>query len=325
MTAPGRSWERAEPTRPKCPAHRGVVPGGHGRKTLVVVIPPPSERACDHKRSSLDRRAFHPMIPPVRRHDCRCEVDSRPTFAGTSMTDRTRLGNRRSPCSQRRFHVFDGRRIPPTPTSSPTARSSGSSGRAPGRSAVLSVAARHLPRHVGRARLPPERCPALDRHRRTGASISRGPLVPGRVEARVDRLISWAGPSPSIGSGRRRWCSTGTASSSTRTSRGVLHTRLNDGAPATTGSGVDYLQVCDRAALAGVVEAGEVATGLREILSGERQRMELEYPCPSADRRSLVPAAGVGGAHHRREGAPSCSTSTSRIARWWRPARRAGR
>ena len=51
-----------------------------------------------------------------------------------------------------------------------------------------------------------------------------------------------------------------------------LFAELNEGSVRTTGIGVNYLDVCDRAADAGVSISGEVAAGLRRILNGERHR-----------------------------------------------------
>ena len=72
-----------------------------------------------------------------------------------------------------------------------------------------------------------------------------------------------------------------------------LFASLNEGIPGTTGPGVDYLQVCDRAYGSGVESAGAVAAGLRGILEGERGSFELEYPCPSPlqDRWFLLHAS----------------------------------
>jgi diguanylate cyclase (GGDEF)-like protein len=74
-----------------------------------------------------------------------------------------------------------------------------------------------------------------------------------------------------------------------------LFAQLNDGSLLTTGIGVNYLDVCDRAADAGVSVSRDVATGLRRILSGERQQMDVEYPCPSPteDRWFLVQASAL--------------------------------
>jgi diguanylate cyclase (GGDEF)-like protein len=49
---------------------------------------------------------------------------------------------------------------------------------------------------------------------------------------------------------------------------------------------VSYLDVCDRAgtgAADGAAEAAAVASGLRQLLSGEREHFDLEYPCPSPE------------------------------------------
>jgi len=60
-----------------------------------------------------------------------------------------------------------------------------------------------------------------------------------------------------------------------------LFARLNDGSPSMTGTMVNYLEVCDRAAANGSSMASIVATGLREVLAGEREKFDVEYPCPS--------------------------------------------
>jgi len=67
-----------------------------------------------------------------------------------------------------------------------------------------------------------------------------------------------------------------------------LFARLNDGSPSTTGTMVNYLEVCDRAAANGSSMASIVATGLREVLAGERDH---------ASRRWRV-----GGAHAHGDG-----------------------
>ena len=74
-----------------------------------------------------------------------------------------------------------------------------------------------------------------------------------------------------------------------------LFTHLNAGDTATTGRGANYLEVCDRSAADGVGGAAEVAAGLCQILTGERDRFELEYPCPSPieDRWFLLQASSA--------------------------------
>ena len=64
----------------------------------------------------------------------------------------------------------------------------------------------------------------------------------------------------------------------------------NGGRPAETGTGINYLDLCDRSAAAGCVDAGVAATGLRSVLAGDIVQSELEYPCPSptADRWFLL-------------------------------------
>ncbi len=74
-----------------------------------------------------------------------------------------------------------------------------------------------------------------------------------------------------------------------------LFAHLNDGPSDTTGVGSNYLDVCDRAAAAGVATGATVAGGLREVLSGEREHMDVEYPCPSPteDRWFLMQASAL--------------------------------
>ena len=81
-----------------------------------------------------------------------------------------------------------------------------------------------------------------------------------------------------------------------------LFAHLNDGTVSSTGPGVSYLDVCDRAAAGGTEGAAAVAAGLRQILAGEREHFALEYPCPSPDEdrwflleASSAPVAGGAG------------------------------
>ena len=55
----------------------------------------------------------------------------------------------------------------------------------------------------------------------------------------------------------------------------------NGGDAAATGVGVNYLQVCSRAAEAGSRDAGQVATALVAVLSGATAEYALGYACPS--------------------------------------------
>ncbi len=74
-----------------------------------------------------------------------------------------------------------------------------------------------------------------------------------------------------------------------------LFAHLNDGTLRATGPAVNYLEVCDRAAADGVEGAAEVAAGLRQILAGERDQFDFEYPCPSPteDRWFLLRASSA--------------------------------
>jgi diguanylate cyclase (GGDEF)-like protein len=72
----------------------------------------------------------------------------------------------------------------------------------------------------------------------------------------------------------------------------------NGGYPASTGVGVNYLEVCARSAAAGCEDARLVGAGLRAVLAGETIESELEYPCPSpaAHRWFLLRITPLGGA-----------------------------
>ncbi len=74
-----------------------------------------------------------------------------------------------------------------------------------------------------------------------------------------------------------------------------LFAQLNDGAPRATGTTVNYLEVCDRAAANGEDGAAEVAAGLRQLLAGKRDQFDFEYPCPSPteDRWFLLRASSA--------------------------------
>lgn len=56
---------------------------------------------------------------------------------------------------------------------------------------------------------------------------------------------------------------------------------LNDGAPGVTAAGKSYLGQCDHSAAAGDATSARAAEGLRQVLAGERQHFDLDYPCPS--------------------------------------------
>ncbi|MFL5240694.1 MAG: PAS domain S-box protein [Gemmataceae bacterium] len=54
---------------------------------------------------------------------------------------------------------------------------------------------------------------------------------------------------------------------------------------ASATEGGNYLDVCDRARDSGAEQAGAMATGLRAVLSGEREKFSLSYPCHSPDKQ----------------------------------------
>jgi diguanylate cyclase (GGDEF)-like protein len=56
----------------------------------------------------------------------------------------------------------------------------------------------------------------------------------------------------------------------------------NGGRPDSTGVGVNYLDVCDRAAAGGCADAAEVLNGLQAVLAGETVERDRDYPCPSS-------------------------------------------
>ena len=74
-----------------------------------------------------------------------------------------------------------------------------------------------------------------------------------------------------------------------------LFAHLNDGPIRTTGPGVNYLDVCDRAAASGTAGAATTAAGLRAILHGESEHFDIEYPCPSPaeDRWFMLQASSA--------------------------------
>ena len=55
----------------------------------------------------------------------------------------------------------------------------------------------------------------------------------------------------------------------------------NGGTEQDTGVGVNYLDVCSRAAAAGSNDAEQVVARLQEVLSGRSVEADLEYPCPA--------------------------------------------
>lgn len=52
---------------------------------------------------------------------------------------------------------------------------------------------------------------------------------------------------------------------------------------ASTGVGLNYLQVCDGAFGPPAMEAAQVAQGIRRVLAGEATEFSIEYPCSSPD------------------------------------------
>ena len=55
----------------------------------------------------------------------------------------------------------------------------------------------------------------------------------------------------------------------------------NGGDPSTTGVGVNYLRVCERAAAGGSTDADAMIAAITSVLNGDTVHADLEYPCPS--------------------------------------------
>src|SRR5215212_683046 len=61
--------------------------------------------------------------------------------------------------------------------------------------------------------------------------------------------------------------------------------RANGAAAKNYAEGANYLRACDSAAGAHSEEAAPFAEGIRSVLSGQREKFELEYPCHSPSER----------------------------------------
>ena len=59
----------------------------------------------------------------------------------------------------------------------------------------------------------------------------------------------------------------------------------NSPVAADTGTGANYLEVCDSATGEGSEEAAAFARGIRGVIAGRRTSFELEYPCHSPDEK----------------------------------------
>ena len=69
------------------------------------------------------------------------------------------------------------------------------------------------------------------------------------------------------------------------------------------GEGVNYLDVCDSAARAGVEEAASFAEGLRAVLHGRLREFSIEYPCHSPTEKRWFIARATRFLAGRIEGA----------------------
>src|SRR5918993_1525560 len=76
--------------------------------------------------------------------------------------------------------------------------------------------------------------------------------------------------------------------------------RANGLAAQTYDEGANYLRACDSAAGAHSEEAAPFAEGIRSVLSGQREKFELEYPCHSPSERRWY----IGRVTHFAGGGP---------------------
>jgi two-component sensor histidine kinase len=77
--------------------------------------------------------------------------------------------------------------------------------------------------------------------------------------------------------------------------------RMHDASPITwTGIGLNYLDVCRRAATAGNTEAQDALMGLQAVLQGRQAAFTMEYPChePDHPRWFLLQATPLPPPHH---------------------------
>jgi signal transduction histidine kinase/GGDEF domain-containing protein len=80
--------------------------------------------------------------------------------------------------------------------------------------------------------------------------------------------------------------SAGTAVETNRAWR--VHARHADGFEGRVSEGASYLRACERAAADGSPEAAALAAGLRELLAGERELLEVEYPSRASTEERWV-------------------------------------
>jgi PAS domain S-box-containing protein len=76
--------------------------------------------------------------------------------------------------------------------------------------------------------------------------------------------------------------------------------RANGLAAQTYAEGANYIRACDSAAGAHSEEAAPFAEGIRSVLSGQREKFELEYPCHSPSERRWY----IGRVTHFAGGGP---------------------
>src|SRR5918997_1818642 len=77
--------------------------------------------------------------------------------------------------------------------------------------------------------------------------------------------------------------------------------RANGAAAQNYAEGANYLRTCDSAVGAQSEEAAPFAEGIRSVLSGQREKFELEYPCHSPSERRWYIGRGT---HFAADGPP---------------------
>ena len=61
--------------------------------------------------------------------------------------------------------------------------------------------------------------------------------------------------------------------------------RANDLTPEQAGDGVNYLKIIEAAQNQGVENAGKALAGIKSVITGEKEKFTLEYPCHSPEKK----------------------------------------
>jgi diguanylate cyclase (GGDEF)-like protein len=73
------------------------------------------------------------------------------------------------------------------------------------------------------------------------------------------------------------------------------HARMADGFESGVVAGASYLRVCERAAADGAAHARTVAAAVQQVLAGERELLEIEYPSRTATEERWVRVRALAG------------------------------